>query len=128
MVENLAKAQDRRIEPNPYPEKGFYYRSDHFNLAKKGVPMLYAKGGIDHFEKGESYGREGNLDYVTHRYHKPADEYGDWWDLRGMNQDLNLFFRLGQEVANSEVWPNWYPGNEFRSIRDESLKLRVYTE
>lgn len=120
MVAKLAQAQNRRVEPNPFPEKGFYYRSDHFNLAKHGVPMLYAKGGVDHFEKGQAYGREQNAEYVNERYHKPADEYGDWWDLRGMNQDLHLFQRLGLELANSDHWPNWYEGNEFRAIRDAS--------
>lgn len=125
LVEALAQSQNRRVEPNPYPEKGFYYRSDHFNLAKKGVPMLYAKGGVDHFEHGADYGREGNSDYVQRRYHKPADEFGDWWDLRGMNQDLNLFYQLGLNLANSEAWPNWYPGNEFRAIRDQSREQKM---
>lgn len=120
MVEQLAAEQNRRVEPNPAPEKGFYYRSDHFNFAKRGVPMLYAKGGVDHFEKGKSYGQEQNSAYVHDRYHKPADEYGDWWDLRGMSQDLFIFQRLGLQLANSEQWPNWYEGNEFRALRDAS--------
>lgn len=121
IAERLAGEQNRRVVPNPSPEKGFYYRSDHFNLAKKGVPMLYARAGHDHFEKGSEYGLEKAGLYVRERYHKPADEYGDWWDLRGINQDLNLFFRMGADIANSDDWPNWYQGNEFRALRDQSL-------
>ncbi len=120
IVERLAAAQERYIRPDPNAEKGFYYRSDHFNLAKYGVPMLYAKGGQDHFEHGEEYGREQAATFTRERYHKPADEYGEWWDLRGMQQDITLYYRLGRELADNDTWPTWYEGNEFRAIRDRS--------
>lgn len=116
--------QDRYVAPEPSPEAGSFYRSDHFNLAKKGVPMLYAKGGIDHFEKGKSYGQAQRANYVQVAYHKPADEFDPEWDLRGVQQDLWLFYWVGNELANSAVWPNWYAGNEFRGIRDETAAER----
>lgn len=116
--------QDRYVAPEPTPEAGSFYRSDHFNLAKKGVPMLYAKGGVDHFEKGKAYGQQQRAQYVQVAYHKPADEFDPSWDLRGVQQDLWLFYWVGNELANSSDWPNWYNGNEFRGIRDESAAER----
>ncbi|GAB4198068.1 MAG: M28 family metallopeptidase [Wenzhouxiangellaceae bacterium] len=120
IIAQLAERQNRYIVPDLAPEKGFYYRSDHFNLAKLGVPMLYVKGGTDHFEHGQEYGRERSGDYLKLRYHKPADEFGPWWDMRGVEQDLSLYFQLGMQVANSSDWPEWYEGNEFRAIREAS--------
>lgn len=116
--------QDRYVAPEPTPEAGSFYRSDHFNLAKKGVPMLYAKGGNDHVEHGEAYGKEKRAEYVQVAYHKPADEYDPEWDLRGVQQDLWLYYWIGNELANSDAWPNWYAGNEFRAIRDETASER----
>ncbi len=116
--------QDRYVAPEPTPEAGSFYRSDHFNLAKKGVPMLYAKGGNDHVEHGEAYGKEKRAEYVQVAYHKPADEYDPEWDLRGVQQDLWLYYWIGNELANSGAWPNWYAGNEFRAIRDETASER----
>ncbi|MBY6063004.1 M28 family metallopeptidase [Pseudidiomarina sediminum] len=127
LEEYLAKyveQQDRYVAPEPTPEAGSFYRSDHFNLAKKGVPMLYAKGGVDHFEKGKAYGQQQRAQYVQVAYHKPADEFDPSWDLRGVQQDLWLFYWVGNELANSSDWPNWYNGNEFRGIRDESAAER----
>lgn len=127
LEEYLAKyveKQDRYVAPEPTPEAGSFYRSDHFNLAKKGVPMLYAKGGNDHIEHGEAYGKEKRAEYVQVAYHKPADEYDPDWDLRGVQQDLWLYYWIGNELANSDVWPNWYAGNEFRAIRDETASER----
>lgn len=127
LEEYLAKyveRQDRYVAPEPTPEAGSFYRSDHFNLAKKGVPMLYAKGGNDHVEHGEAYGKEKRAEYVQVAYHKPADEYDPEWDLRGVQQDLWLYYWIGNELANSTAWPNWYAGNEFRAIRDETASER----
>jgi len=127
MEEYLAKyveQQDRYIAPEPTPEAGSFYRSDHFNLAKRGVPMLYAKGGNDHVEFGEEYGKQKRAEYVQVAYHKPADEFDPEWDLRGVQQDLWLYYWVGHELANSDDWPNWYPGNEFRGIRDASASER----
>lgn len=116
--------QGRYVAPEPNPEVGSFYRSDHFNLAKRGVPMLYAKGGNDHIEYGLSYGQEKRAEYLRDAYHKPADEYDPNWDLRGVQQDLWLYYLVGHELANNSEWPNWYLGNEFRSIRDASARQR----
>lgn len=122
ILAKYAKAQNRYIAPEPTPQDGFYYRSDHFNLAKKGVPMLYARGGIDSVEYGKDWGLAQRKNYVTDYYHKVNDEFDPKWDLRGSQQDLFLFYQVGLEVANSQSWPNWLQGKEFKAIRDKSLR------
>ncbi len=116
----IAERQSRILRPESAPEKGFYYRSDHFNFAKAGVPALYAKGGVDHFEQGEAYGIEKQAEYTRDRYHQPSDEYDPSWDLRGMVEDLNALYAVGRNLAAGEDWPNWYEGNEFKATRDAS--------
>ena len=106
------------------PEAGIAYRSDHFNLSKKGVPILYAKGGNDHVEHGKEWGDAQRAEFNKCCYHKVTDEYNDNWDLRGAQQDLFLFYQVGNELANSRAWPNWHEGNEFRAIRDASAAAR----
>ncbi len=117
----LARAvvpQNRVVVPEPTPESGFYYRSDHFNFARAGVPALYAKGGDDHREFGQQYGLDWWREYRDVAYHKPADEFDPDWDLRGVAEDLELLYVVGRELADGEQWPNWRDGNEFRAIRD----------
>ncbi len=121
VLEVAAAAQGRVLAPDPDVEKGYYFRSDHFNLAKKGVPMIYPGGGIDHVEFGSEYGQAQSDDYVANRYHKPSDEYDPAWDLAGGEQDTRLYFAVGEAIANSGAWPNWFPGTAFRAIRDASL-------
>ena len=113
-----ATSQDRVIVPDLHPEAGYFYRSDHISLAKHGVPMLYADGGTDHREHGSEYGEAQSADYRDNRYHGPADEYSADWDMSGMVEDVTLFFNVGSRLANSDDWPNWYEGNEFRALRD----------
>ena len=119
-LRRAAAAQGRVLVPEPTPERGLYYRSDHFNLAKQGVPMLYTKAGIDSPERGPDYGRQWLEDYVANRYHKPSDEYDASWDLSGTMQDLAVYYAVGLAVADSDAWPNWREGSEFRAIRDAS--------
>ncbi len=118
ILKRHAEAQGRIIVPEPTPENGFYYRSDHFNFAKAGVPSLYPKNGIDHVEKGEAYGRQIAADYVAKAYHKPADEFDPSWDLSGNVQDTQLLYAVAREIADGDGWPNWYEGTEFRAARD----------
>lgn len=113
-----AAGQDRVIVSEPTPESGFYYRSDHFNFAHAGIPALYAKDGVEHREHGREFGLEARRDYTADRYHKPADEFNPDWDFRGVVEDLELLYQVGRYVADSEDWPRWYPGSEFRAIRD----------
>jgi len=119
-LRRAAARQDRVLVPEPTPEKGLYYRSDHFNLAKQGVPMLYAKAGIDTHDHGADYGRGWLEDYTAKRYHKPSDEYDPGWDVSGTLQDLDVFYGVGLAIANDERWPNWREDSEFRAIRDRS--------
>jgi Zn-dependent M28 family amino/carboxypeptidase len=119
-----AEAQGRVLRPEEHPERGIYYRSDHFNFARRGVPMLYAEAGSDHLELGPDYIREKNAEYLENRYHTPLDEVGEDWDLRGMVQDIELYFGVGLTVADSDLWPEWYEGNEFRSVRQHSMKVK----
>ena len=121
ILTEMAAAQGRIVVPEPSPEKGYFYRSDHFNLAKKGVPMLYAEGGNDQREGGRAAGDAAAADYVSNRYHKPADEYSEDWDLSGTMEDLALYYAVAWKVANMPGMVDWYDGTEFKAIRDASL-------
>ena len=121
VLRNKVAAQDRMVTPEKHPEHGKYYRSDHFNFAKKGVPMLYAKSGSDHRELGTDYIEAKKAEYLKNRYPAVRDEIDDDWDLSGLVLDIELYFAIGLELADSDEWPEWYQGNEFRSIREVSL-------
>lgn len=103
-----------------HPERGYYYRSDHFSFAKRGVPMFAVERGTDLVVGGKAAGAAISDDYTNVRYHQPSDEYQESWDMSGMKQDVRLFFRLGRELADGTTWPNWYPTDEFRNVRDKS--------
>jgi len=120
-LREAAAAQGRRVDPEPFPEKGYYYRSDHFELAKKGVPMLYTDAGVDSVEHGVEWGKAQVDKYIAERYHKPTDEFDESWDLSGGVQDVRLYYAVGEAIANSDAWPNWNQGTEFRAIREKSL-------
>lgn len=110
------------ITPDPKPEAGYYYRSDHISLGKLGVPMLYSDSGVDHVINGRSYGEAFAEEYTKDRYHKAADEYDNSWDLSGMVNTGEILFELGYGIADSNDWPNWYEGTEFRALRDDMMK------
>lgn len=114
----------RVIVPDPNPQAGYFYRSDHVSFAKKGVPMLYADGGIDKVDGGVASGKAIADTYTAQRYHKPMDEYDESWDLSGMEQDIEALYSVGLKIAQSDAWPTWYPGNEFEAIRQASLAER----
>ncbi|HEX8389778.1 MAG TPA: M28 family peptidase [Sphingomonas sp.] len=123
-LEDLFAAEAKRlglaVKPEPTPEKGFYYRSDHFSLAKVGVPMLYAESGDDLVDGGVARGRALAERYIAERYHKPGDEYDPAWRWDGAVRDLGINYRIGRTLADGDAWPNWRPDAEFRKIRDES--------
>ncbi len=119
IAEEEAKKQGRYILPNQEPEKGFFFRSDHFNFAKIGIPALYASGGYDHWEKGKEYAMEMQNDYTANRYHRPSDEYVPAeFELSGMLQDANLYLNVGWRLANDlDLNPQWKEGSEFKDNR-----------
>ncbi|MGD0190669.1 MAG: M28 family peptidase [Rhizomicrobium sp.] len=121
MLADVLKTQNRTITPDPEPEKGGYYRSDHISLAKVGVPMLDPGGGYDLIDGGKAAGQAVRDDYRIHHYHQPSDEFNPNWDFSGIVSDLDAFYTFGDELANSDKWPNWYKGNEFRAIRDKEM-------
>lgn len=124
-LQALLKPRDMYIRPDPKPEAGYYYRSDHISLAKKGVPMLYADSGIDHEVNGKTYGEAFGEEYTKERYHAPSDEYDHSWDLSGIVQVSTIFYELGQNLSDTKTWPNWYEGAEFRALRDDMLKTNT---
>lgn len=119
-LEAALAADGRTITPDPSPEAGYYYRSDHFAFAKRGVPMLYVDGGEDLKEGGRAAGEALAEEYRANRYHGPKDEYSEDWDWSGVMADLQLFYRIGRMLADSSSWPNWVEGDEFKATRDES--------
>lgn len=123
-LEDLLEAElsksGRYINPDPNPDKGYFYRSDHISFAKRGVPVLYADGGFDLVEGGKEAGFMIEEQYRLDAYHGVGDEYDASWNLDGLNQSIDVIFNISNELANSTQWPNWYDGNEFKSIRDIS--------
>ena len=121
ILEAELEKQGRYINPDPNPEKGYFYRSDHISFAKKGVPVLYADDGFDLEIGGIEKGFNEIYDYTNYRYHGVDDEYDPSWNLEGFEQTINTLFNISFELSNSNDWPNWYEGNEFRKIRDAQL-------
>lgn len=121
-LKEAAASQEKVLVGDREAEKGSFYRSDHFELAKKGVPMLYPGSGYDHKEKGVDYGMQVSQEYVAKNYHRVSDEYDLSWDVSGAMADMKTFFRTGLSVANSEDWPNWEEGTEFKATRDAQLR------
>jgi Zn-dependent M28 family amino/carboxypeptidase len=119
LEEELIKS-GRYINPDPNPEKGYFYRSDHISFAKRGVPVLYSSGGFDLVDGGREKGFLIAEQYQTEAYHGVKDEYNESWDLAGLNQSIDAIFNISNELANSSQWPNWYEGNEFKAVRDLS--------
>jgi Zn-dependent M28 family amino/carboxypeptidase len=120
LLEDELSKSGRYINPDPNPDKGYFYRSDHISFAKRGVPVLYADGGFDLVDGGKEAGFIIEEQYRLDAYHGVADEYNESWNLDGLNQSIDVIFNISKELANSSQWPNWYEGNEFKSIRDAS--------
>ena len=116
-----AAEQDRILKPDPEPEKGFYYRSDHFNFAKQGVPAFYADAGTEVVGKPADFAMKQRERFTSEDYHKPSDEIKPEWNLAGAVQDLQLYLAMGFRVAQAEPYPEWRPGNEFRATREKAL-------
>jgi Zn-dependent M28 family amino/carboxypeptidase len=120
LAASIAETQGRYIYPDPDPGKGYFFRSDHFNFAKIGIPAMFGSGTYEALDGGVERVKSENQEYLTNRYHRPADEFDeDSWRFGGMLQDGNLMLQLGLELANSEQWPKWKEGSEFKSIREQ---------
>ncbi|MEP4945299.1 MAG: M28 family metallopeptidase [Parasphingorhabdus sp.] len=119
-LEGALTVDGRVAEAEPTPEKGFYYRSDHFSFAKLGVPMIYFEGGEDLIEGGREAGEALSKDYTENRYHGPKDEYDPNWNWDGVMGDLKVYYTVARMLAMTEDWPNWNEGDEFREARDKS--------
>ncbi len=124
-IESILKSGGRVIARDPHPEAGYFFRSDHFPMAKRGVPMLYIDTGQDLMTGGVDAGEAFDVAYRRDRYHQPADEYdAASWSFDGMAQDLEALHRIGLDLANSQEWPNYRTTSEFRPIRDASAERR----
>ena len=115
------KKYSKVITPDLFPEKGFFYRSDHISFAKKGIPVLYADPGYDLVDGGLEKGMKYAAEYTSNLYHQVADEVYEDWNYDGIAEDIDIFYLMTKDLANSREFPNWYENNEFRSIRDNSL-------
>ncbi len=122
VVAAVAREQGRRVDPDPEPEKGFYYRSDHFSFAKVGVPAFDPDAGVDFIGKPVGWGMKTRQKFTAEDYHKPSDKIKADWDLSGAVEDCQLYFLVGYRVANAKKMPEWKANAEFRGIREESLK------
>jgi Zn-dependent M28 family amino/carboxypeptidase len=118
----VLKAHDRTVTADPEPEKGFFYRSDHFEFAKQGVPSFDPDSGVDYIGKPPEYGKQKRENFTANDYHKPSDEVKPDWDLSGAVDDIRVFFEIGQRVAESAHVPEWKPGTEFKAKRDAMMK------
>src|SRR5438105_8796715 len=117
-----ARRNSREMKPNSQPEKGSFYRADHFEFSKRGAPSLYTGGGRDFIGKPANFGQQKKDDYTAHHYHQVSDEVDPNWDLSGAVQDIDLLFEVGYQVANGDKFPEWKPGSEFKAKRDAMLK------
>ncbi len=119
-VREAAALQGRELHADPHPEAGAFYRSDNFSFATAGVPALYAFAGTDDSARGPVFGQAQLDDYYEHRYHRSSDRYSEDWDMRGMVEDLTLYYRVGVRLAQTRRFPNWLAGSEFRAARERS--------
>ena len=118
------RTQDRVITPDPEPEKGGFYRSDHFSLAKAGVPAMTPGSGEDLVNGGKDAAKALRDDYLIHRYHQPTDEFDPNWNTAGFVADIEVLHTMGDTLANSIAWPNWHKGSEFRAARDKVMNRK----
>jgi len=118
----VAKEQGRDMKPEAHPERGSYYRSDHFEFAKVGVPSYYPKNGQNYIGLPADFAQKQTSDYIANRYHKVSDEVQPNWTFEGAAQDTAFLYEVGLRIANGTSWPEWRPGSEFKARRDAMLK------
>lgn len=121
LLADVLKRQGRVIAPETTPENGFYFRSDHFNFARAGVPALLASSGLDLFDGGKAAGLKAAADYTAHRYHTPDDAFNPDWDYSGILQDTQAMYELGEHLSHAGVWPAWYSDSPFKAKREQMM-------
>jgi Zn-dependent M28 family amino/carboxypeptidase len=121
ILADVVRPSGRVLAPDPEPEKGYFYRSDHFEFAKMGVPALYLDSGEDFVGKDPSYGKQKRDEYTTKDYHKPSDEVKPDWDLSGAVEDARALFEVGYRVTMATTWPTWKGRTEFKARRDSRV-------
>jgi len=122
VLADVIRPAGRVVAADQEPEKGFFYRSDHFEFARQGVPALYTEAGVQFVGKDSTYGMKKREEYTSRDYHQPSDEVKSDWDLSGAVEDTQVLLQVGYRVANGSVWPAWKPGTEFKAKRDSVLK------
>lgn len=120
-IEAAAKEAGRTVNPDPTPEKGSYFRSDHFPFAKQGIPAVYPSGGTDSIAHGKEWTLAQEDRYTAEKYHKPSDEFDPNWDLSGAIDDLQLLFKVGYRLAMDAAFPNWKEGTQYKAKRDADI-------
>jgi Zn-dependent M28 family amino/carboxypeptidase len=120
-VEDFAKQDGKKITGDKNPGAGGYYRSDHFNFAKVGVPALVINNGAESTEKGEAWGRQQQKEYNEKHYHQPSDNYSTAMNADGMAEVANILFNVGNKLANETTFPGWKNGSEFKAVREKSI-------
>ena len=121
IVQDVAKTQKRHVTPDHFPDRGYYYRSDQFSLAKIGVPGVYLHSGIEVIGKPAGWGKQQLDKWVEKIYHQPSDEYSQEWNLSGAIEDTRLLFEVGRRIANQAEMPAWNPGDEFEAARKQAI-------
>jgi Zn-dependent M28 family amino/carboxypeptidase len=127
VLTEVLKAENRTVRPDAEPEKGFYYRSDHFEFAKQGVPALDTDAGVDFIGKPADYGMKKRDEYTANNYHQPSDEVKPDWDLSGAEDDTRVLFKVGYGVAQADKIPEWKSGTEFKAKRDSMMTSKTDT-
>ena len=122
MLASMIRPKGMRLSPDAHPEAGHFYRSDHFSLAKVGIPSISIGAGDDYVGKPKGFGEKANADYVAHRYHQPGDAYSPDFDLSGAAQISNIVLKFARTLANSPIAPSWNADAEFKAAREKSLK------
>jgi len=120
-LQEVAKAQGKKVTGDKNPGAGGYYRSDHFNFAKVGVPALDINNGAESTAHGAAWGKAKQKEYGDHHYHQPSDNYSPNMDADGMAEVANLLFEVGGKLANESTFPGWKNGSEFKGIREKSM-------
>jgi Zn-dependent M28 family amino/carboxypeptidase len=121
LLREVSKMQNRGVNPDPEPEKGFYYRSDHFEFAKQGVPALYTDSGIDYIGKDAAFSKQKRDEYTAKDYHKVSDQIKPDWDLAGAVDDAQLLMIIGHRISQTDTFPTWKSGSEFKAKRDAMM-------